>query len=164
VLWAAGVLGSAWRARREASGRGWLLAGALLYLGVFLWPTQAHERYAFGAVVMLAGMVAVGLGGRSPDPRPGVAEMGGGEKRGRMRYHPGGTAGASVTWRDGALYAMITVVHTLNLLWAAPPMPWLASRFAGQREIGLGVALVMLLLAWWGWWMLHRMGDGETSE
>ncbi len=164
VLWSVGVLGSAWRVRREASGRGWLLAGALLYLGVFLWPTQAHERYAFGAVVMLAGMVAVGLGGRSPDPRPGVAEMGGGEKRGRMRYHPGGTVGASVAWRDGALYAMITAAHTLNLLWAAPPMPWLASRFAGQREIGLGVALVMLLLAWWGWWMLHRMGDGETSE
>jgi hypothetical protein len=81
-----------------------------------------------------------------------------------MRYHPEGATGTIVTWRDGALYAMITAVHTLNLLWAAPPLPWLASHFAGQRGIGLGIALAALLPAWWGWWMLHHMGDGETSE
>lgn len=32
-----------------------LQGGAMLYLGVFLWPTQAHERYVFGVVVLLAG-------------------------------------------------------------------------------------------------------------
>lgn len=66
VVWTIGVLVLAWQ--RMASRLGGqstngnarthyivpLQSGALLYLGVFLWPTQAHERYVFGAVVLLA--------------------------------------------------------------------------------------------------------------
>jgi hypothetical protein len=62
ALWVLGVCGWAWRHRAE--GGRWVLAAALLYVGVFFFPTQAHERYAFGAVVLgwLWGGSAGGVG------------------------------------------------------------------------------------------------------
>ena len=143
ALWTAGVLWAGWRARREASGAAWLLTGALLALGVFLWPTQAHERYAFGAVVLLAGAVAVSLPlqRQAGDDMPGSGFT--------------GPSGTKVVWQSAALYAMITGAHTLNLLWAAPFSPRLAW-FAGGRIAGSLIALAMLGGALWGWAVLYR--------
>ena len=59
AIWSASVLWLGWRARVRPQQPGWPLAGALLYLGVFLFPTQAHERYAFAAVPLLAATVAL---------------------------------------------------------------------------------------------------------
>lgn len=108
----------------EESGR-WFLVGALLYLGVFLWLTQAHERYAFGAVVMLAGMEAAAQGG------------------------------TRVIWQSATYYGIITVTHMLNLVWAAPFAPWLAGWFAGQRVVGMVIAATMAVAAVSGWAMLY---------
>lgn len=108
----------------EGTRRGWPLAGALLYLGVFFWPTQAHERYAFGAVVLLAGCVALSR----------LADR-----------------------RSAALYAIITAAHTLNLLWAAPSLPWL-NGFAGSTGVGLALAGIFALGGLWGMIELARLG------
>jgi hypothetical protein len=124
AIWSAVVLTAGWRARHNGL-RGWLLAGALLYLGIFLWPTQAHERYALGAVVWLGGRLSAG-GSVQEGPVP--------------RY----------MWHDAAFYAMITVCHTLNLLWAAPFTPALEGWFAGAKGIGLAIAAVTVLTAGWG--------------
>ena len=60
AVWSVAVIIPATLHRREnGAGCGIILhTVALLYLGIFLWPTQAHERYAFGAVVMLAASAA----------------------------------------------------------------------------------------------------------
>jgi Gpi18-like mannosyltransferase len=120
AIWSAAVLILGWRARREG-WQVWLLAGTLLYLGVFLWPTQAHERYALGAVVLLGGWLA----------------------------HRRTEFGFPFLWHEAALYAMITVCHTLNLLWAAPFTLALEGWFAGARGIGLTIAVVTVLTAGW---------------
>jgi Gpi18-like mannosyltransferase len=95
-----------------------LHSAALFYLGVFLWPTQAHERYAFGAMVMLAGAV--------------VYERIAGS-RGRISL---------------LQYAIVTLLHTLNLIWAAPFADWLAP-VAGNLIIGLSISAAMLGVAMW---------------
>jgi hypothetical protein len=51
-VWSIAVLVILWHSSRTIPHLA-LLAAALLYLGTFLWPTQAHERYAFGAIVLL---------------------------------------------------------------------------------------------------------------
>jgi len=56
-LWSVITLAGAWRAR--GNPHAWLLAGSLLFLGLFLWPTQAHERYLFGALVLAPGVPAL---------------------------------------------------------------------------------------------------------
>lgn len=146
ALWSLCVLWAAWKARRAVSDAGWLLAGALLYLGIFLWPTQSHERYAFGAVALLAGMTAAAL--RSHHPPPGRDKT---------------QTGTGVLWQSAALYAMITLSHTLNLLWAAPPLPWLTGWFAGNVGAGLAIASASLAAALWGWWVLYGVGTGATE-
>jgi dolichyl-phosphate-mannose-protein mannosyltransferase len=61
-MWTLSVLLMTWRhaRRRSESYDIWFLAGALLYAGVFLWPTKAHERYLFVALPLLAGAWATG--------------------------------------------------------------------------------------------------------
>ena len=129
ALWSAVVLALGWRARRGGL-RMWLLAGALLYLGVFWWPTQAHERYALGAVVLGGGWLSL----RAGQPHRRTTDL---------FVFP-------VLWHDAALYAMISMCHTLNLLWAAPFTPALEGWFANARGIGLAIAAATLLTAGWG--------------
>ncbi len=94
LLWSASVLWLAWRKRR-AGAMTWLLAGAILFLGIFLYLTQAHERYALGAVVWMAGAAAL----------PGLVT------------HPQSAS------RLTGLYALITLAHSLNLAWAVLTSP-----------------------------------------
>ncbi|MBN1430948.1 MAG: DUF2029 domain-containing protein [Anaerolineae bacterium] len=103
-----------------------LQSGALLYLGVFMWPTQAHERYAFGAVVLLAGAAAVARQTDKPLVRPSL------------------------------FYSLITVLCTVNLLWAAPFAGWMEGWFAGEHVIGSIVALMFVLSVVWGGYQLYR--------
>jgi dolichyl-phosphate-mannose-protein mannosyltransferase len=56
-------------------------------------------------------------------------------------------------WQDGALYGILSLTHTFNLMWAAPPGEALAG-LAGRPEVGLPVAVVHLGLALWGGWVL----------
>ena len=121
-----------WRARRHFQGRGWLLAGALLYLGVLLLPTQAHERYAFPAVPLLAGAATA----------PGKS--------------------TKVAWRGAALYGMITGAHLLNLAWAAPFSPTVEATFAGRVGSGIAIALLMCALALGGWYSLRQAGKSTV--
>ncbi|NDJ53605.1 MAG: hypothetical protein GYB68_11045, partial [Chloroflexi bacterium] len=60
TIWTVAVLIVLWRRDRRAAA----LAAALLYIGVFLLPTQAHERYLFGALPL--SIVAVGLTAERP--------------------------------------------------------------------------------------------------
>jgi len=85
-------------------------AMAMLYLGVFFFPTQSHERYAFGAVVMLAGAL-------------------------RMSQ-----AGARRQLSLLALYGLITLLHFGNLVWAAPFWSALDGWFAGSQPVGVFIA------------------------
>jgi hypothetical protein len=131
AVWSASVLWLGWRARLHDRQAGWLLAGALLYLGVFLFPTQAHERYAFPAVPLLAACVAVSS-----------------------------NKSTKVVWQHGVLYGMITVTHTLNLIWAAPFSPTLETAFAGRVGSGAAIALLMCGLSIGGWYSLMQSCKG----
>jgi len=147
-MWVLSVLALAWRrlTARCTSGEGdhnesgkkgcdgsILLAGALLYLGIFLWPTQAHERYAFGAVVLLAGAAAAdGL------RIEGVFRL----------SHSAG------------LYLLMTVACTLNLIWAAPFAACLEGWFAGEYIVGMVIASAFAVAAvWGGYWLYHLNGS-----
>ncbi len=112
--WTITVAALAWRRTDRA---GWLLAGALLQLGLFLWPTGAHERYALGALPLLAAAWAA----CPPD------------------------AGR----RFAGLLTLLTLGHTLNLLWAAPPHPALEP-LAGGRAAGLILAVLLTTAGLWG--------------
>jgi hypothetical protein len=129
AIWSASVLWLGWRAGRRTRLRGWLLCGALLYLGVFMFPTQAHERYAFPAVPLLAGAAAL-----SADKS------------------------TKVVWQQAALYGMITGIHLLNLIWAAPFSPTLDAVFAGRLGSGAAVALLMCGSSLGGWYSLRQEG------
>jgi hypothetical protein len=131
AIWSASVLWLGWRARFHDRLGGWLLAGALLYLGIFLFPTQAHERYAFPAVPLLAACVAVSS-----------------------------NKSTKVVWQHGVLYGMITIIHVLNLIWAAPFSPTLEAVFAGRVESGAAIALLMCGLSIGGWYSLMQNHKG----
>jgi hypothetical protein len=105
----------------------WSLAGALLYLGLFLWPTGAHERYNFGALILL--LVA--------------------------RLDP--SAPRRPLW---GLFILLSILHILNLWWAAVPMPWM-TLFAGSVPFGLVVSLGMLCAGAWG---LYLLIQGRSVE
>jgi len=105
----------------SAHGAGWMLSAILVYLGVFLFPTRIHERYAFGALIMAAGWFAISSMLRN------------------RRY----------LWRDMALFVMISLLHLLNLVWAAPFSPGL-SFFAGNVTVGIVISTGFIALAVWG--------------
>ncbi|MBN1313554.1 MAG: hypothetical protein JXB30_19265 [Anaerolineae bacterium] len=146
AVWVIGVLALAWRALSQASSSSFLseggddkksqrdeiacLAGALLYLGMFLWPTQAHERYAFGAVVLLAGAAA-------------ADEI---CVEGHVRLS-----------HSVLLYMLMTVACMLNLIWAAPFAVWLEGWFAGESIIGMGIASAFVVAAAWGCYRLYQL-------
>jgi hypothetical protein len=131
AIWSASVLWLGWRAGRHTRQRGWLLCGALLYLGTFMLPTQAHERYAFPAVPLLAGAAALST-----------------------------NKSTKVVWQPAALYGMITGVHLLNLIWAAPFSPTVEAAFAGRTSAGVAIALLMCGSAMGGWYSLRQEGKG----
>jgi hypothetical protein len=121
-LWCAAVFAGvslAYRREERGQNRFILHTAALLYLGVFLWPTQVHERYAFGAVVMLAGAAAF--------------DRAAAETRPSSLY----------------LYLTISALHTLNLIWAAPFVPSLGGWFAGNVAVGIAIAAGLLGAAMW---------------
>jgi hypothetical protein len=128
AVWTIGALALIWRSLTKERAIVPLLGGALLYLGIFLFPTQAHERYAFGAVVLLAGA---------------AASMASREDRMRLS-------------QPVCLYILITMACTLNLIWAAPFAPWLDGWLAGSRTAGMLLASVFLAAALWGGYVLSR--------
>lgn len=124
--WCAIALGwLAWRRLHAESrdGASMLWAGALLYLGVFLFPTQAHERYSLGAVVLLGAATILGL-------RSGLS--------------------APAAW---LCYADVTLLHALNLVWAAAFSPGLEGWFSGSTAWGMAIAAGFVALSGW---MLSR--------
>jgi hypothetical protein len=131
AIWSACVLWLAWRASAHTPLRGWLLAGALLYLGVFLFPTQAHERYAFAAVPLLAASAATSSG-----------------------------KSTKVVWQQAALYGMITIDHMLNLIWAAPFSPTVEAAFAGRTGAGVAIAVLICGTMIGGWYLLKYESKG----
>lgn len=134
VVWTIAVLALAWRRMAsscspQSMGEDVraryivpLQAGAMLYLGVFLWPTQAHERYVFGAVVLLGGAA---LAGRFL------------ARRDRRLI---------------CFYLLTTLACTLNLMWAAPFTAWLDGWFAGGPIAGTIIALMFVTVAAGGIW------------
>jgi len=132
AAWTAAVCLLGWRARSE---QGYLLGGALLALGLFLWPTGSHERYALAALPLLAAAnlpLSAGCWG----VRPGD---------------------------EALVYPLLTLLVTLNLVWAAPPFRWLEP-FAGDRPIGLAISAGMLAAAGWGVWMLFVRGQVSRPD
>jgi dolichyl-phosphate-mannose-protein mannosyltransferase len=134
AAWMLTVLLLAYRAR--SNPRNWLLAAALIAIGIFLWPTQAHERYALAAVSLIA------LSGQ-------IAQSGHRQQSSSINNL------LFFLLKSDALYAMITITLTLNLLWAAPPVRWLDAA-AGERGAGLIIAALMLLCALWGALLLAK--------
>lgn len=116
LAWTAFVCGLAWSARRDRVV--WFLAGALLYLGLFLLSTGVTERYMFGAVPLLAGAVAVSLRrNRAADPALARA------------------------------FVMASIFHALNLIWAAPALDALNPWFGGNAQTGTVIALGLVVTA-----------------
>ncbi len=81
-----------------------LLGSVLLYTGAFLLPTQVHERYAFGALVLTTLLAA-------------------------QHYEP--LASKAAQWRILLFFGMITLLHLGNLLWAFPLGPGAGSQAPG---------------------------------
>lgn len=138
TAWTALVVWRAWRSMRSGWAGKLYLAGALLYLGIFLWPTQSHERYALAAIPLLAAAAAA--------TRPANGERSPGEE---MNFPP------RLIWNVYIFYAIITVTVMLNLLWAAAPFAWLEA-WAGDRAAGWGIAALLMLSAGWGMALLWR--------
>lgn len=138
AAWTAAVLALALRgaARLPETSRRelYFLAAALLTLGIFLWPSGAHERYALPAVWISAGAAAV-------RPLPQAAGQ-------RARF-------SQLIWNSYTLYAIITIHVSLNLWWAAPPVPWLEG-LAENRTLGMLIAALAAAAALWGMALLAR--------
>lgn len=111
MVWVALMLLLTWRSKD------WWLGAALLFAGVFLLPTQVHERYLFGALVMTLGWLVRTL---QQADKPHVA------------------------WHDLTFFGMITLLHTVNLMWAFP-----LTALAGSQLIGVLVSIG--IIAWTGW-------------
>jgi|GEM_PF-1220522 len=133
IGWLILVCALVWRARRSAPA--WFLAGVLIALGIFLWPTQAHERYSLAAVAFAAAFV--GISGRG-EAREGMSDE-------------------IVLQKSAVLYAAITLSVTLNLLWAAPPIR-LLEPFAGTLIPAMLIAMSLIACAVWGVLRLEMLG------
>lgn len=125
ILLAAWLLAVLWLAfRRPRDGalsdhEALFWAGAMFILGVFLWTTQTHERWDFGAVVLLAMLAVTG-------------------------WQP---AARRVSWV--ALYGLFTVLHLLNLVWAGPFSFSLYDWYSEKLIWGLPIALATIGVAFW---------------
>jgi Gpi18-like mannosyltransferase len=129
--WMAFTVIGAWRARK---GSTWLLAGVLVSLGMFLLPTQAHERYVLGAVGFGALYAAYSSG---QDFR---------------------------NWRGMGLYAMISTLVALNLWWASPPLPSMAGLSGTLPSGMIIAAGFVFVAGWGAWqlWKLSIMGRDDA--
>jgi dolichyl-phosphate-mannose-protein mannosyltransferase len=151
--WTLLVLLLAFRAR--AHSRVWLLAAAMIALGIFLWPTRAHERYPLAAVPLLA------LYSSAANTRAARRN-----ELSAISHQPSAISHLPhFLLNSDALYVIISLGLTANLLWAAPPVRWLDPA-AGQRGIGLIVAALMVSTALWGAALLARAGTftGRGSQ
>lgn len=154
----------------------WLLAGALTALGIFLLPTQAHERYSLAAVGFAAAYCAALR--VSPPPRFRGRGLGGGVESGPLiRISPvidenslnNHVQPPVFLWKSDVWYAIITGSIVTNLIWAASPLPWLelaldGSVLAGGRGIGLVIAATMTLLTLIGGSWLAALIQRQRGE
>jgi hypothetical protein len=134
IVWLILVCILAWHGRRSAPA--WFLAGALIALGIFLWPTQAHERYSLATVAFAAAFAGISVSG---EVRKEVDQE------------------VVVLHKSDLLYITITLCITLNLLWAAPPIR-LLEPFAGTLILGMIIAISLIACAVWGVIQLEMLG------
>lgn len=111
LIWAIVISGLAWLSRRARAF--WFLNAALLYLGFFYFMTGMTERYSFAAVIMLSGAAALSLPG---------------SKR-------------RCDWTVMVMFGALSILITLNLVWAAPALSSLRGWYANNTTVGIAVAL-----------------------
>lgn len=132
AAWSLGILAGISRRNPDDRAR-WLAASALLAMGMFLFPTQSHERYLLPAVPLLALSI--------------------------------GADGTEVRWQAVAAFVIISVLHALNLAWAAPVVAELEGRLSGNLMIGLTVAgLHMLSAIWLLGWIWQEDGSNARKD
>lgn len=130
----------AWRSRHTPAI--WMLAAGLTALGIFMFPTQTRERYSLAAPAFYAAasllMLLPSFNGASA-----VTD----NRQLKTDDFPHNSF-ISLLLNSNALYAMISLGITFNLMWAAPPHMWVLLVLATRSYGLLGAAWMVGCTVW----------------